>query len=795
MLKREFSDNGTPPGRWQIACKPDGEFVELQIAALAVAANPVVISDRTGKILWVNSAFEQMTGYTSHEAVGQSTRLLKSDCNPPGLYKQMWETILAGQIWRGELVNRRRDGRLYEEEMTITPVCRGAGEVTHFIAIKLDITERRKRDEALRQSEERMRLLLDSTGEGIYGIDIQGKCIFLNKAFLRILGYGSPEEVLGKDMHALIHHTRQDGTPYPVQDCRIYQAFLRGEGSHVDDEVLRRRDGTPFPAEYWSYPMRREGAVVGAVVTFIDITERKRTEKALRESEASYRSLVKGAVYGICRTLPLEDKFLEVNPALVRMLGYESEAELLDLDLAADVYRDPAERARVVRLILQHGRVEGVEAEFKRKDQTPINVRFSGRKVEAEDRPGAKMEFEFIVEDVTELRKLELQFRQAQKMEAVGRLAGGIAHDFNNLLSVILGYTDLLRDRQDFQANDAKRLDLIHQYARRGADLTRQLLAFSRQQVLAPRVLNLNAVLKDSEDMLRRLIGEDVELVFKLGSDLACVRVDEGQIVQVLMNLAVNARDAMPDGGKLTVETTSATLDESYAHQRPGKLSPGDYVLLAVSDTGAGMDAETKAKIFEPFFTTKERGKGTGLGLATVYGIVKQSGGFIWVYSEPGQGSSFKLYLPQFKAAVSQIDAAEPPEEPPRGTETVLLSEDEESLRKLTAEHLTADGYRVLEAENPAHAIELAERHEGPIHLLLTDVIMPNMNGSLLAKKIQACRSETRVLFMSGYAGEAIIHHGVLAPGTAFLQKPFSRYSLACKLRDVLGPTNGNTGK
>jgi nitrogen-specific signal transduction histidine kinase len=392
--------------------------------------------------------------------------------------------------------------------------------------------------------------------------------------------------------------------------------------------------------------------------------------------------------------------------------------------------------------------------------------------------------FNVILEDITEHRLLENQLRQAQKMEAIGRLAGGVAHDFNNLLTAIFGYVDLLRE--DLPEGSSARQDTeeIRKAAERAAALTRQLLAFSRQQVLEAVIVNVNDLVEEFDKMLRRLIGEDVELRAALAPDLANVRADPGQLQQVLMNLVVNARDAMPTGGKLLIETANADLTEEYAelHQ---PVIPGAYVMLAVSDTGVGMDADTRARIFEPFFTTKEKGRGTGLGLSTVYGIVKQSGGYIWVYSEPGHGTTFKVYLPR-------VDAPAHPVAQPReartlaGTETILLAEDDEMLRPLAKGLLRKLGYIVLEAPSAEEALGAAAGHDGPIHLLVADVVMPGASGRELARRLAASRPETKVLYVSGYTDDAIVRHGLLDPGLAFLQKPFTPDTLARKVREVL---------
>ena len=387
--------------------------------------------------------------------------------------------------------------------------------------------------------------------------------------------------------------------------------------------------------------------------------------------------------------------------------------------------------------------------------------------------------------DVSDRKKLEEQLRQAQKMEAVGRLAGGIAHDFNNLLMVIQGHAELLTDRMKPGESLRRNAEQIQEASQRATSLTRQLLAFSRKQMLAPVVLNVQAVVSDMGKILRRLIGEDVELVTVNAPDLKRVKADRSQIEQVIMNLAVNARDAMPRGGKLTIETANVEFDDSYS-RAPVVLMPGRYVMLAVTDNGTGMDADTQAHIFEPFYTTKEKGKGTGLGLATVYGIVKQSGGYVWVYSEIGRGTTFKIYLPSVEEEVAPREIRKAVASLPRGTETVLLVEDEEGVRELAKEYLESCGYKVLVAQNGQAAIDLVSKHSGPIDLMMTDIVMPGLSGSDLAKKVQSLRPDIRVVYMSGYTDQAIIHHGILSSDVLLLQKPFTMSTLAHKLREAL---------
>jgi two-component system, cell cycle sensor histidine kinase and response regulator CckA len=392
---------------------------------------------------------------------------------------------------------------------------------------------------------------------------------------------------------------------------------------------------------------------------------------------------------------------------------------------------------------------------------------------------------EMIAEDVTDRRALEEQFRQAQKMEAVGRLAGGVAHDFNNLLMVISGYTEVLLE--EFRADDPLqgKVQAIQQAADRATTLTRQLLAFSRKQFLELKVVDVNAIVSDMERLLRPLIGETIELTTRLTSGVGQTRADAGQLEQVIMNLVVNSRDAMPRGGKITIQTSEATF-EAHASREHGLVAPGSYIVLTVSDTGLGMDAETQSRIFEPFFTTKEKGKGTGLGLSTVYGIVKQSGGYIFADSGVGRGTRFRIYLPRVDDPAESAGTPHTAQVPGGGSETVLLVEDEESVRQLVRDTLQARGYKVLEAENGEVGVQVAESHAGTIDMIITDVVMPGMSGRELARRVTEARPETKVLYLSGYTEEAIAHEGVLDPGTAFLQKPFTLQLLSRKVREVL---------
>ncbi len=472
------------------------------------------------------------------------------------------------------------------------------------------------------------------------------------------------------------------------------------------------------------------------------------------------------------------------NPAAERIFGW-SENEALGTRLPFVPAEKQAEFLALRRRALLGEVFTEPELHRRRADGSPIVVSVSTSPLRRPD--GTIYGIMSILTDITYIRRMEEQLRQSQKMEAVGRLAGGVAHDFNNLLTAISGYSDLLLHRLPEYSTLRRDVEEIRKAGDRAAALTRQLLAFSRRQVLQPKVLDLNTVVTNMGQMLRRLIGEDIELSTDLSPSLSRVKADPGQIEQVIVNLAVNARDAMPGGGRITVATADAELSPAYAAAHP-EVRPGPHVLLSVADTGHGMSDETQAHLFEPFFTTKERGKGTGLGLATVYGIVQQSGGHIRVNSASDSGSTFLIYLPQVVGHEDPAHGADRPflPRPSPGTETILLAEDEEVVRRLAREILTGNGYKVLEAGNGREALLLSEAHRGEIHLLLTDVVMPKMSGRELTERIRPLRQGLRILYMSGYTDDAILRHGVLEDGIPFLQKPFTPEELARKVREVL---------
>ena len=665
-----------------------------------------------------------------------------------------------------------------------------------------DITERRTAREALQKAhdelearvserteelstqQEFLRAIVDTSPSAIFVKDPQGRFILVNAAVERAYGR-SASEIIGKTESDLNGYHEEIQT-FVQDDAEVLQTL---RPKFIPEEQLTNpRTGETRSFQTIKVPLRLPGTNAAHILgVATDITDRKQAEQALRESEGRYRLLFESNpqpmwVYDL-ETLA----FVAVNEAAIFHYGYSRE-EFLSMTIK-DI-RSPEDVPALSDTVLQTR--PGVTAagtwSHRKKDGSHIDVDivshpliFAGRK--------AKL---VLANDITErkrneqtLRETEAQLRQSQKLEGIGQLAGGIAHDFNNLLTVINGFSALAM--KGLAAEDPLRenLEEIKKAGDRAASLTRQLLAFSRKQVLQPEILNLDSVVSEMEKMLRRVIGENIDLRAVLEPKLGNVKADPGQIEQIILNLVVNARDSMPGGGKVTIETDNVYLDEEYANNHVG-ARPGHYVMLAVSDTGIGMDEKTQARIFEPFFTTKELGKGTGLGLSTIYGIVKQSGGNIWVYSEVGRGATFKIYLPRVEAEAHEYKPASASEEVLNGTETILLVEDEEMVRKLARQILATQGYRVLEATNGAAALQMCKRNQQPIDLLLTDVIMPEMSGPELAEKLHRLRPELRVLFMSGYTDDAIVHHGVLEEGANFIQKPFAPDVLSRKVRQIL---------
>lgn len=630
------------------------EQLRLHSAALNAANNGILITDLDGTITWANPAFSAISGYAPEDVLGRNPReLVKSGQHHPKLFENLWATIQAGHVWRGTLINRRKDGSHYSESQTISPIRDSAGEITHFVAVKEDVTEKIRAETTLQEARERLQRAVTAGNVALWEWDLETGNVVYSAEWLT-------------------------------------QAGLEADGAdHTMETWLRR-------------------------VHPDDIAPLRQTLHA-------------------CASAPHQRVQKEF-----RIGGEDGDTRWILLGAASEV------------------------------DVVSHRTRLIGTNT-----------------DITDRKRLEQEYQQAQKMESIGRLAGGVAHDFNNLLGVIVGYSELILDTMGVANPLQESVMQIKRAADRATGLTRQLLAFSRRQILRPAVVDLNAIIEDAEKMLRRLIGEDIELCLDLQPRLGRVLADSGQIEQILMNLAVNARDAMPRGGRIDVVTRDVTLDEREARQRPGG-HPGTYTSLVVRDTGMGMDERTLARIFEPFFTTKETGKGTGLGLATVYGIVKQSGGNIWVDSEPGDGSSFQIILPRIELDSLEARAPGSVEGTLPGTETILLAEDEEALRAVMELTLLRAGYTVIAATNGAHALNLMADHDGVIDLIVTDVVMPGMSGPEFVERASEAYPGVRVLYMSGYADDTIVHHGVLDEGIEFINKPFTFAQLNRKVREVL---------
>jgi len=623
--------------------------LRLQSAALESAANAILFSDTEGTITWVNPAFTFLTGYPAADVIGRKTSILKSGRHSDDFYEDLWKTVLRGHAWFGHMINRRKDGSLYDEEMTITPVRDSAGKVTHFIAIKQDVTTRRAAEHALQRSEER------------------------------------------------------------------------------------------------------------------------------------YRAMVENASYGIFRTGP-DGQILDANPALLAMLGCQSLDEARRTNVR-QLYRSPEDCERIINQLLSADHVRGSELEWNGAGGKPMTVRLSGRAVRGQN--GDSLHFECIAEDITERRALERALAASQKFEAIGKLAGGIAHDFNNVLGAILGWAELSESLAAADSKLVKNLRIIEEQARKGAGLTRQLLAFARRQHLESRVLDLNQSVAEVAALLEKVIGKDIELRTDLAPDLSTVRADPTQIEQVLMNLCVNARDALPHGGFLSLSTHNVEYGDDYRRNYP-YVQPGRFVQIRVTDTGSGMDKSVLDHIFEPFFTTKEKGKGTGLGLATVYGIVKQHGGFIHVYSEVSRGTTFHINLPALEMPAEPAKKKEETAPVRGGSETILIAEDHLELGAMAQATLEGLGYSVLRCPDGQEAVKLFEQHLAQISLVFMDVVMPKLSGPEAYKRMCAHRADLPAVFASGYSADVPALSDLVATGKTILHKPYGMQEMARQIRSAL---------
>ncbi|KAF0246391.1 MAG: PAS/PAC sensor hybrid histidine [Planctomycetota bacterium] len=741
--------------------------------AFVHAGTGMVLTSVEGRFVQVNRVFAEMLGYSEEELVGRAFNdVTHPEDRKVGL--DALRRLLAGEA-KSEQIEKRyvhRDGRAIWVLISPTLIRDAAGIPVHFITQVQDLTRRRNAEEALRASEERFRTAFHAASIGMTLADLGGRFIQVNRAFCRMAGRGEAEllkmkisevthpedrEESGLLLKRVLDGSRESGD--------IVKRYLRPDGSVVWGEVrvaiVRNASGEP----------------IHTIAQILDITRRKQAEEALHASEKTYRLLFEDSPNPMWVYDAATLQFLAVNEAAVALYGY-TRAEframtIKDIRPVTELPRLLASQKMTGPHYQHHG-----EWIHRRKNGTELSVEVSTHGIRFEGRDAVLA----LLQDLTEKKRQEGHLTQAAKMEAVGRLAGGVAHDLNNLLTIIQGYGQLLSKKLARGEAAAGELDEIRYAAQRGNSLTQQLLAFSRRQVLRPKVLDLNVQVANMDQLLRRVIGENIELVAALDPRIGRVKADPGQLDQVILNLALNARDAMPSGGRLTVSTGTDV----------GGVAAGSWVTLEVSDTGSGMDASTLSHIFEPFFTTKE-GRGTGLGLATVYGIVQQSGGLVRVVSKPGQGSTFRVFLPRATEEMASVDSA-PLAAARRGTETILVVEDEPRVRALAVRVLREIGYTVLEAEDPAHAIRLAETDKREIHLLFTDVLLPGLSGPEIARRFTTARPRSRVLFTSGHFDSAV-PGSRLPEGASFLPKPFTDDVLARRVREVLdAPALGGDG-
>jgi two-component system, cell cycle sensor histidine kinase and response regulator CckA len=749
----------------------------LRLASIVESSRDAIFSkDLSGCITSWNKSAELIYGYSQAEIVGRNVALLVPPERADEIAKIM-EKLKAGQsVENLETIRKSRSGKLIDVSLTVSPVFDSEGKITGGSIIARDISAQKKAEEALRKANETS---IYASPIAIFAADTDRRVTMWNPAAEALFGW-SEQEVVGKANPSIPREEFLDA-------ARLHMELISGQVLTGREVRRQKRDGTRVTVNLSAAPIRDANRRVKGIIGFlIDITAQRQAQEALQRAEEKYRTIVEHALEGIYQTT-LDGRYISANPAMVHMLGFDSEAELMKArtDIRRQEYVNPEVRDELVKALKKQGSVQNFEYQAYRKDGKTIWVSVNARAVLTEQ--GTLHHFEGTVQDITQRRELEQQLRQMQKIEAIGRLAGGVAHDFNNILMAISSYAELLERKL---TDDAMRryLDEIVKATDRGSSLTQGLLTFSRKEVALPKIVELNSLIADQIKMLKRLIPENIEVKFAPGSGLDCVKADPSQLEQVIMNLVINARDAMPDGGRLTLATQNAPGDDSPALS--GEVKAEQYVLLTITDNGCGMDAETKSHIFEPFFTTKDQGKGTGLGLATVFGIVKHSGGRILVTSEPGMGTTFKIFFPSVAEKV-QRSAKKDGEVPVIGSGTILLVEDEDGVRNSAAEYLSESGYTVLKASGGTEALQMAEQYQQPIDLLLTDLVMPQMSGTDLAKKIAEMRPAIRTIFMSGYSNNLLSAQQITDPRHVLLKKPFRLAALGERVRQTLGKVQG----
>jgi len=747
----------------------------------------IAILDLNGRRLYNSKSYKNILG--DPEKLKGTDSFLEIHADDREKIKKVFEnTVKSGTGQRAEyrMISENGDIRFIESQGNV--ICNTDGEVENIIVVSRDITDREKIEQALHDSEVRLDAILKSIPDVIYRLDPDGKITFISDAVVRY-GY-KPEELLGTTILDLVHPEDKEKAIYRVNERRTGERrtksfeirLMTSEGREVlfedRSEVVPMQPVFLLEAEgIYATNQPREKAFLGTQGIARDITERKKTEDEMTILGQALRCISES----VCVT-DLENIIIFVNDAFLNTYGYKRE-ELLGQSIS--IVRGSENSEGLYKDILPESLKGGWKGEIvnKRKDGSEFPVHLSTAVIY--EQSGYPVALIGVATDITDRKHLETQLQQSQKLEAIGKLAGGVAHDFNNLLTVIQGYSELILAKINVNDPIAEQIKQINHAASRAESLTRQLLAFSRKQIMQPRIIDLNTLIDDMKDMLERLIGADIEFIINLDKNLGKIKADRGQIEQVVMNLAVNARDAMKQGGKLSIDSRNMVLDENFIKNYP-EAEVGQYVCLSLTDTGLGMDEETQVHIFEPFFTTKDKGEGTGLGLATVYGIIKQSGGYIYVSSELKKGTTFNIYFPRVDGPLDSDKKAAVADNQLTGDETILVVEDQGEVRQLILESLKFYGYNVLESPHGGSALLTCEKNPGKIDLIISDLVMPQMNGQELVERLKPLQPQMKVMFISGYSEEMFSERHILDPEILFIQKPFTPLEMLRKVREIL---------